>query len=430
MNIGTNVIHIKVTAQETSVVKDYFLFVVRAASQPSVVTLGALSTSASGVMLRATVTPNAVNASVWFEWGTDTSYGNIVGSNGVSGESVTPVNATLSGLTTGTIYHYRASVSNSVGVASTADRSFVTGSVIVTTLADSGEGSLRDAVTQSFAVAPVSFAISGTIVLTSGELNITAPVSISGPGAPNLAISGGHNSRIFTIGVSNSVTISDLTIRDGQAAIDLGGGGIYNLGNLRLKNCLVSSNRSGDGFGLFTTIHSAGIGGGIQNDGVMSVVGCTLAGNKAGNGGSVSGGFGYGYGGSGGYGGGIGNTGIMLVTNCTIAGNSCGTGGSGQPLVSGPFVVIPGGPGNDGGGGGIYNSGALTLAAVTICSNTCSANSFGGGGLAQDGSPPALDSTIVANNSAPKAPDVLGNFLPWAITWSARPMALLALPMA
>src|SRR5262249_49133648 len=72
----------------------------------------------------------------------------------------------------------------------------------VTNLNDSGAGSLRQAVQNANASAGadvITFqdGLSGTITLTSGQLSVTGPVSIRGPGSEVLAVSGNHASRIF-----------------------------------------------------------------------------------------------------------------------------------------------------------------------------------------------------------------------------------------
>jgi hypothetical protein len=81
--------------------------------------------------------------------------------------------------------------------------------------------------------------VSGTILLTSGELQITHNVTINGPGAENLAVDGDATSRVFENFASN-VTISDFTITNGFAADNKGGGGILNHGGLTFSDITVS----------------------------------------------------------------------------------------------------------------------------------------------------------------------------------------------
>src|SRR5690349_812235 len=74
----------------------------------------------------------------------------------------------------------------------------------VTSLADSGTGSLRDAISAAngspgpdeihFATPP-----GGTIALTSGEIVITDSLTMNGPGSLLLTVSGSNSSRLFNI---------------------------------------------------------------------------------------------------------------------------------------------------------------------------------------------------------------------------------------
>src|SRR4029450_5944004 len=74
----------------------------------------------------------------------------------------------------------------------------------VLNLADSGAGSLRQAVLDANALAgadTIEFAdgLQGTIAMTSGQLSITDDLTIDGPAADQIAVSGSHQSRVFSI---------------------------------------------------------------------------------------------------------------------------------------------------------------------------------------------------------------------------------------
>jgi hypothetical protein len=72
----------------------------------------------------------------------------------------------------------------------------------VSNLADSGPGSLRQAVLDANAAAgpdDITFTVVGTITLTSGQITITDPLVIHGPGAGALTVSGNDLSRIFGV---------------------------------------------------------------------------------------------------------------------------------------------------------------------------------------------------------------------------------------
>ena len=106
--------------------------------------------------------------------------------------------------------------------------------IVVTNTNDSGPGSLRDALAVANDGDTIdATGVSGTILLTSGELQITDNVTINGPGAENLAVDGNATDRVFENFASN-VTISGFTITNGRATDGNGGGGILNHGGLTL----------------------------------------------------------------------------------------------------------------------------------------------------------------------------------------------------
>src|SRR4029450_5117792 len=99
-----------------------------------------------------------------------------------------------------------------------------------------------------------TFSVAGSITLTSGELGICKNLTIQGPAASELAISGNSAARAFYVCESVTATLDGMTIRAGRAE---SGGGIYNSfsGTLTVTNSTISGN-SADGWG-----------GGIRNDG-------------------------------------------------------------------------------------------------------------------------------------------------------------------
>ena len=111
---------------------------------------------------------------------------------------------------------------------------------------DSGPGSLREAITNANG-APgadlISFAPAardGTIALTGGQLSITDDLTIDGPGAGRLAVSGNDASRVFQISSGVAVSIDDLTVTHGRAVGR--GGGILNAGTMTLSRAILSDN--------------------------------------------------------------------------------------------------------------------------------------------------------------------------------------------
>src|SRR5262249_15892854 len=179
---------------------------------------------------------------------------------------------------------------------------------VVNNSADSGTGSLRQAVissngnpgTDTITFDAAFFATPRTITLTTGELAVTDSVTITGP-TGGVTVSGNNASRVFDLQIpgTGNVTISDVTVTGGQA---VGGAGILaNHGNRTLNRCTLSNNTSTDpnfqGGGVSTAIpagtwtfadstfsgNTGARGGAIYfwTTGTLTMTGCTVSGNKA-----------------------------------------------------------------------------------------------------------------------------------------------------
>ena len=149
--------------------------------------------------------------------------------------------------------------------------------ITVTNTNDSGAGSLRQALADAVDGDTINFdsSLNGqTITLTSGQLIVDKSVAIHGPGAANLAVNGNAADRVFYVSEHLVVTISDLTIENGNV-LGLGGygGAIFNAHSiLTVSNCAISDNWA---------LHG---GGGIMNYGdwdsaTLTVTNCTISGN-------------------------------------------------------------------------------------------------------------------------------------------------------
>src|SRR5262245_10087777 len=95
----------------------------------------------------------------------------------------------------------------------------LTSTLMVVNTADSGPGSLRDAVAAAAPGDTVAFrpALAGkTITLTSGPVSLTKNLAVIGLGADKLAVSGNGADRVFSV-VGTTVSLSGLTITGGLA---------------------------------------------------------------------------------------------------------------------------------------------------------------------------------------------------------------------
>ena len=133
-----------------------------------------------------------------------------------------------------------------------------------------GDVTLRFAVNNAQNGDTITFdpSISGqTITLnpSNGPLVVTTNVTITGPGAANMAISGGNAVQDFII-ASGNVSISGLTIENGAGAT---GAGVFNNATLTLSNSTLIGN------------NATALGGGIANGGTLTLTGDTITGNTA-----------------------------------------------------------------------------------------------------------------------------------------------------
>jgi hypothetical protein len=92
---------------------------------PAAATLAATSITSAGAVLNATINPHGAPATVWFDWGTTTDYGNSTPAQSLGGiSSNITVFATLSGLASNQTYYFRVRSKSAVGPSLGADLSF------------------------------------------------------------------------------------------------------------------------------------------------------------------------------------------------------------------------------------------------------------------------------------------------------------------
>jgi autotransporter-associated beta strand protein len=280
--------------------------------------------------------------------------------------------------------------------------------LVVTNLNDSGSGSLRQALLDASELAgdTISFApgVAGKLILTNGELLVAKPLTIAGPGAGLLAISGNSAHRVFHLTNSTALTnptvinISGVTICDGRILGTNGpaahngenvtGGGILNEATLLLMDCVISNNVATGGAGGPTNQFGAGgnggnaSGGGIETSGGLTMNQCTLVSNAA-----TGGLSGTNAGGGQGYGAGLYcESGDTVLIACTISGNNANAG----PGLNPGF----------GAGGGIYTTSPLWLTNCTVANNAAIGSGLDEGGGIDDYGGITLRSCTVSGNQA------------------------------
>jgi hypothetical protein len=256
--------------------------------------------------------------------------------------------------------------------------------ITVTNTNDSGLGSLRQALRDANEGDTITFAITGTIILTSGGLPITKNLTISGPGADQLSIDGNQALLVLGIFPDKTAAISGLTVRNGVV-------GIWSeQATLALRNCVVSLNS---------------VGGVLNDFGAVSITSCLIIGNS--EYGVDNNGFSFpppndrafGLAAvaiessiiSGNSGPGVTNTGALTIFDTTVSGNSAGLTYFGGGISSGNFkapgfvtvvnsTISSNSAPASGGGGGISNDyGFLTIVNSTISDNSVGENGDGGG---------------------------------------------------
>jgi hypothetical protein len=156
---------------------------------------------------------------------------------------------------------------------------------IVTNNFNSGPGSLRDAIDPAKVCAGSTITFAPTVarpitITLEGTLVIDQSLTIQGPGANLLIISGQKKWRVFQVGGGTrekvDVTLSGLTIADGHAPNgDLHGGGIKLItSSLTIYNSTLSGNS--------VSGNTQAFGGAIFNwSGTLNVINSTLLGNSA-----------------------------------------------------------------------------------------------------------------------------------------------------
>ncbi|MHB8086712.1 MAG: sortase [Anaerolineaceae bacterium] len=280
------------------------------------------------------------------------------------------------------------------------------GTLTVNSTADSGAGSLRQAISDAGAGDTINFAssLSGATILLASKLTLSKNVTIDGSSLSEaVIISGNDKVQVFHINSGVTSVLNSLTIANGGYTGTYsgeGGGGIFNAGTLTITNSTITGNKvhSYPGGGIYIdsgtltlknstcsyNIASQAVGGCLKGSGVLTIDNSTISDNLT-------------------YqnGGGIFFEGEFTMTNSRVVSNtsnggSPGDGGGGIFLMGNQQKTITNSTIADNwanfDGGGISIHGPTIINGCTFSGNRVATKS--GGGIYKD-----MDSTFTITNS-------------------------------
>jgi hypothetical protein len=307
---------------------------------------------------------------------------------------------------------------------------------------------LRDAIAAAASGDTITFNSAGhTIQLTQGELNLNKDVTIFFVGdVGDIALDAQSASRAMNIASGTTATLDKLAIVNGKPAVGFNGGAIrvastatlnlnnvsignsqvqgsgdvggaiYNIGTLNLTNfafiygnqtgpagqggalynagtASLNGNLNGDGsrsIRFFASV-AVGDGGAIYNDGSLSATNIQINTSQARNGGAIY------------------NNGTLLLDKSLVVSNHAtgtginGIGGGFFNTVTGTLTIVDSAVDSNTAtneGGGLASLGFLNLGRSLVYNNSVNSGGRWGGGIANEGTLTALNSTI-SSNSAP-----------------------------
>jgi beta-glucanase (GH16 family) len=260
--------------------------------------------------------------------------------------------------------------------------------VTVTTTADSGPGSLRQALVDVCRGGTVRFApaLAGQTITVGSELSIARDVNVDGAGAPGLRLSGAHVSRVAVVSAGASATLRNLAISDGYG-YQLGGALIVN-GQLLLDRTTVEGSSTNGEFQFWQGGGGIYVGGG----GALTLRDSSVRNNSTT--GSDGGGI-YGF-----------TNSLIILERSAVIGNTAGNVGGGLRTLGDAQIensTISGNTSLGWHGGAIFHTdGVLRLSHSTVAGNTAPGGTTGGifvGTFGPGGAQASLLGSVFAGNS-------------------------------
>jgi hypothetical protein len=365
---------------------------------------GFANVGAADITLQNSIIANSTGAD--FDQGTATinaaSTSNIVEDGSLVDASVTAVDPLLDPLTlsTGFLVHPLQAASPAIDAADAAaattndqlgelrvvshdmgavQSSFIACPIDVTSTADSGLGTLRQAIIDANASPTdcviyldegTTYTIASNLPIVTGT-DVGGTLSIISTGTLNAVIDGASSFRPLTMDENSNLTLSKITVQNGSSTSN--GGGIYNDGgDLTIANCIITQNRV-----VGTSINARG-GGVAVREGTLTITSSVLTQNEApgasgtGRGGAI-----------------LNKNSVVLIENSTISLNSAtqfggailcdgnsGVGGGSLTIISSSFLQN-----TCAGTGGAIDSRSLgNVMPLTITNSTFTGNISGGKG--------------------------------------------------
>jgi hypothetical protein len=257
--------------------------------------------------------------------------------------------------------------------------------ITVTSNADSGAGTLRQAIADACAGGTINFnaSLSGGTIHLASTLTLSKDVTIDGSALTSkITISGDTDNdtvgdvRVFYVNNLVTVALDSLIVTKGQASgagVNGEGGAILNHGWLTITDSTFSNNSA------------SGPGGAIVAYRTVTIIDSTFSGNSSSD--SLSGG------------GAIYNAYTVTIKSSLFSGNSAdANGGGGGAIINTAPATIANSTfiGNSAAiGGAILTTNALTIMNSTIAGNTAS---YLTGGLDIEGNTTNLSNMIIADN--------------------------------
>jgi uncharacterized protein (TIGR02145 family) len=182
---------------------------------PTATTTASSGTTTTGTTLNGTVNANGFSSTVTFEYGLTTAYGSFANAiqSPVTGNSNTNVSVSLSGLATGTTFHYRVNAANSLGTTNGNDLTFTTLGAVPTATTNAATSIVADGATLNGSVnanylsSTVSFEYGLTTGYGSTATATQSPVTGSSNTSVSASISGltGGTTYHYRVKATNSL---------------------------------------------------------------------------------------------------------------------------------------------------------------------------------------------------------------------------------